>query len=144
MRTAVFIFLTLAAASPVRAAPGFCDDLRLMIRSVHDTPTFASVTRTRQAPDLALFRHCRANVEGFTSEVGCTMELGSDAPAVESLAADVARCLPGARRLDYPQARTLREAWLSFELLVIKVGQDRNAAGAIGGRARIIVAIPEG
>lgn len=144
MHAAAGLALALVIASPAQAAAatGFCDDLRLMIRSLHDTPTFASVTRVRPPPALAQFRLCRANLHDFTAEVSCTLMLDSTAPAVESLAAEAARCLPAARRLDSSEARARGEAWFDFELLIIKIGQDRTASGE--NQARIIVSIPEG
>ena len=84
--------------APASATAGFCADLRLMILSVRDTPTFSSVTRSSPPPDLALFRSCSADRHDFTSAVTCEWHLPSAAPAVADLAAEAIRCLPGARR----------------------------------------------
>jgi hypothetical protein len=138
--------MSLAAAlpAPALATAGFCEDLRLMIRSVHDTPTFSSVTRTRPPPDLALFRHCSANQHDFTSEVTCAWQLPSRAPAVEDLAAEATSCLPGARRRNDPNAALRGDALLDFEFLAITIAQTRIASGATGDSARVTIAILEG
>lgn len=144
MRIAIWLAVAVAvvATTPARAAnEGFCADLRLMIRSVRDSPHFTSVTRASPPPALTRFRRCRANVHDFTDEVSCTMPLASGAPAVEAIAAEIGACLPATRRLEFSEARARGEAWFAFELLVIKIGQEGAASGANGDQARITVSI---
>jgi hypothetical protein len=146
MRKTAWLLTALAAAlpTPAWATAGFCEDLRLMIRSVRDSPTFSSVTRNRPPPDLALFHHCDANQHDFTSEVICAWQLPSAAPAVEDLTAEALRCLPGARRRNDPNAALRGEALLDFEFLAITIAQSRIASGATGDGARVTIAILEG
>jgi hypothetical protein len=142
MRIATFVAVMLAGASPAEAIPGYCDDLQLVIRSVRDNPAFSSVTRANPRPALALFGDCRAGlVPGFNEEIVCRLPPGPATPSVETLAGEAALCLPTAHRIDYEQARSLGEIWLSFDVLIIKIGQDSDGSG---NRARITVMIPEG
>src|SRR4051812_5435813 len=115
MRIAACLALAFAGAAPAPAATvGFCEDLRLVVRSGHDRPSFASVTRVRPSRARSLLRECRPNVHDFTEEVTCILPLASAAPVVEALAVEAAACLPGARRWDSPDARARAEAWLNF------------------------------
>ena len=145
MRIATFIVVVLVGASPAKAVatPGFCDNLRLMTRSVRDTPPFASVTRILPRPELALFRDCYANQVGFINSVSCAWRLRT-APAIEDLAAEAMRCLPGARRRDESAATTRGEARLSFEMVAITIGRDHSIPAMPGEGVRITVEIPEG
>jgi hypothetical protein len=130
--------------APASATAGFCEDLRLVIRSVRDTPAFSSVIGFRPVPALVRFRLCSANLHDFTSEATCFWQLPSAAPAVEGLSAEALLCLPGARRRADPVASARGEAVLDFETLVITIGQDPVAAGMPGDGARVTVSIPEG
>ena len=148
MRVAAWLCVSLAAAFPVpaAAAPGFCEDLRLMIGSVRDTPPFSSVTRILPPPPLALFRDCLANNVGFISEVTCTWHRQPAVPAtsIEDLAAEAVRCLPGARRREDPAATVRGEAVLDFELLAITIGRSPIVPAMPGDGVRVTVSIPEG
>jgi hypothetical protein len=125
--------LLAALPAPALAAPGLCQDLRLAIAALRHRPEAA-------APRYALFRQCHRNVDGFTDETICTWRPNSPAPAVEGLAAEALRCLPGARRADDPARAGTGEARLTFELLAITIGQDADAPGGL----RLVVSIPEG
>jgi hypothetical protein len=146
MRIAAWLLPAFAALppAPASATAGLCEDLRLVIGSARDTPTFSSIVGYRPARVLALFRLCRANLQGFTSEATCIWRLPSTTPAVEGLAAEALLCLRGARRLANPAASARGEALLDFESLVITIGQDRIAPGSAGDGARVTVSIPEG
>jgi hypothetical protein len=125
--------LLAALPAPAYAAPGFCEDLRLAIAALPQRPEAG-------APRYVLFRNCRRNVDGFIDEMICTWRPDSPAPAVEGLAADALRCLPGARRADDPARAGAGEARLAFELLVITIGQEDGP----GGDVRLVVSVLEG
>jgi hypothetical protein len=136
-RLLAMTMLLAALPAPAQATRGFCEDLRLLIASVRHQ-------RGAAAPRYALFRDCRRTVGGFIDESLCTWRPASFAPAVESLAAEAIRCLPGARRDDDPARARRGEARLAFELLWIVIGQEGPAPGAPGGTVRLVVSVPEG
>lgn len=137
MNRSATIVLAAAWSSSCTAAPppspDLCPDLRLLLRAMPQRET--AFTAGRPAPNSALFERCSWHAVDFTDEVTCNWRLPSSAPAVERLAAEALRCLPGARREDHP-ARP-GEALLFYELQTIAIGQS-------GDQARLVLAVMEG
>jgi hypothetical protein len=129
--------MMLLAAPPAAAAAqppaGLCADLGLVLRTMRAEP--GSFKAGRPAPGFALFAQCRAHREGFIDEIVCSWRLPSAAPAVEGLATEALRCLPGARRGDDPTRPG--EAQLFYEVQTISVGQS-------GDEALLVIAMIEG
>ena len=143
MRTAICLVLAVIT-TPAQAVTGFCQDLRFMVRWTAHDPSQGSGGDLRLPDRPAVFRQCRANIQGFTNERTCIVPLDSGLPTVESLALETTRCLPGAERMDSPGASARGEILLLFRSLAIRIGQEPSPSGTSGRQARIIVAVPEG
>jgi len=147
MRRWGFALALLAAPSPALAqlGPGLCHDLRMVIVSAGQREPFARVTFHENWDRFRLFEQCRPNRIGPVDRVACSWRLASAQPIVGALAAEAARCLPGARRDDAggPGGPRFHAARFVLGRLVIYVEQDVAAPDTLGNSASVVIVIDE-
>lgn len=137
----------LAAPAPALAqlAPGLCHDLRLVVASASQREPFERVTYQENWRRFRLFEQCRPNRVGPVDRIACSWRLASSQPVVDALGAEVARCLPRARRDESggPGGTRFYSARFMLGDLAIYVEQGVSAPDTLGDTAAMVIVIGE-